>query len=100
MLTTASRRQSVAIVYRHIPQYRQEFYERLRRDLDDDDFDLRLVHGQPVGTDAARADSAYLPWATEIRNRSIGVAGRQLVSQPARRPCQKAAVVVVEAATK
>jgi glycosyltransferase involved in cell wall biosynthesis len=93
-------RPRVAIVYRHVPQYRREFYERLRGDLDDLGIELALVHGQPVGADAAKRDAVRLPWATEIRNRSVDLAGTQLVWQPAWAQVRRADLVVVEQATK
>lgn len=99
-MSAPTRRPEVSIVYRHIPQYRREFYERLRDDLDELSIDLKLVHGQPVGEDAIKRDSVRLPWATEIRNRSFGVAGKQLVWQPAWSQVRQADLVLVEQATK
>jgi L-malate glycosyltransferase len=90
----------VSIVYRHIPQYRREFYQRLRVDLDRRAIDLRLVHGQPVGEDAAKRDSVRLPWATEVRNRTLHVAGKQLVWQPVWHQVRRSQLVVVEQASK
>ena len=93
-------RPEVSIVYRHVPQYRTPFYERLRTDLDDLGIGLRLVHGQPVGEDAGRADAVRLPWATEVRNRTLDVAGKQLVWQPAWRQTRRSQLVIVEQASK
>lgn len=93
-------RPEVSIVYRHIPQYRREFYERLRADLDHLAIDLKLVHGQPVGEDAVKGDSVRLPWATEVRNRAFDVAGKQLVWQPAWHQVRRSELVIVEQASK
>lgn len=90
----------MSIVYRHIPQYRREFYERLRADLDELAIDLKLVHGQPVGEDAVKGDSVRLPWATEVRNRTLDVAGKQLVWQPAWQHVRRSDLVIVEQASK
>lgn len=90
----------MSIIYRHVPQYRREFYERLRCDLDHRGIELALVHGQPVGEDATKRDAVRLPWATEISNRSLGVAGKQLVWQPAWNQVRRSDLVVVEQATK
>jgi L-malate glycosyltransferase len=97
---TRTERREVSIVYRHIPQYRKEFYSRLRDDLDELGIDLRLVHGQPVGEDAVKGDSVRLPWAVEIRNRSIHVAGKHLLWQPAWQQVRRSELVIVEQASK
>lgn len=99
MSATADRPQ-VSIVYRHIPQYRREFYELLHEDLDAAAIDLKLVYGQPVGEDAVKADSVRLPWATEIRNRAVGVGGKQVVWQPAWQEVRHSDLVIVEQASK
>lgn len=99
MPRTADRRE-VSIVYRHVPQYRREFYELLRQDLADVGVHLKLVHGQPVGEDAVKGDSVRLPWATEIRNHTVDVAGKQLVWQPAWHQVRRSELVIVEQASK
>ena len=93
-------RREVSIVYRHIPQYRKEFYELLRAGLATAAIDLKLVYGQPVGEDAAKADAVRLPWATEIRNRSLDIRGKQLVWQPAWQEVRRSDLVIVEQASK
>lgn len=97
---TRSGRPEVSIVYRHIPQYRREFYQLLRDDLADRGIALTLVHGQPVGEDAVKGDSVRLPWATEVRNRTLTVAGKQLVWQPAWPHISRSDLVIVEQASK
>lgn len=99
-MSRTAERSGVSIVYRHIPQYRREFYETLRCDLDRLGIRLDLVHGQPVGEDAAKSDAIRLPWATEIRNRCVAVAGRHLVWQPAWRQVRRSDLVIVEQASK
>lgn len=99
-MTTRADHPEVSIVYRHVPQYRREFYERLREDLDPLAIRLRLVHGQPVGEDAAKADAVRLPWAVEVRNRPVRVAGKQLVWQPVWREVRRSQLVIVEQASK
>jgi glycosyltransferase involved in cell wall biosynthesis len=99
-VSAGAERPEVSIVYRHIPQYRREFYERLRADLDRLAIELRLVHGQPVGEDAVKADSIRLPWATEVRNRTFDLAGKQLVWQPAWQQVRRSQLIIVEQASK
>lgn len=99
-MSASADRPQVSIVYRHIPQYRKEFYELLHEDLDAAAIDLKLVYGQPVGEDAAKADSVRLPWATEIRNRAIEVGGKQVVWQPAWQEVRHSDLVIVEQASK
>jgi glycosyltransferase involved in cell wall biosynthesis len=99
-MKVVAERPEVSIVYRHVPQYRLEFYEQLRTDLDRLAIDLTLVHGQPVGADAVKGDAVHIPWAVEVRNRTLDVAGKQLVWQPAWRQVRRSDLVIVEQASK
>jgi glycosyltransferase involved in cell wall biosynthesis len=93
-------RRRVAIVYRYVPQYRAEFYEGLRAELDRRAVDLSLVHGDPTGADVGKNDAIGFPWATKIHNRSVSVAGKTLVWQPVWRHVAGHDLVIVEQATK
>jgi glycosyltransferase involved in cell wall biosynthesis len=97
-LTAAST--NVHIVYRHVPQYRREFYDSLRSELAERGINLHLIYGQPIGTDAAKSDAVVIPWGERIHNRVVSVAGKPLCYQPVFRRTRASDLVIVEQASK
>ena len=89
----------VLIVYKTLPHYRVDFFDRLRNHLRDDDVELVLAIGQPDKS-STKNDTSDLPWATHVRNRYLRVAGRQLIWQPVLRVARSSDVVIVEQASK
>lgn len=95
------RRRRAVIVQEMLPYYRVELLERLRRSLAAEGVDLDLVHGQAAGARALRRDEATVPWATVVRNRSVGrPGGPTVVWQPALSVVRGADLVVVEHANR
>jgi len=90
----------VLIVYKTLPHYRVEFYDRLRSRLLDDDVELVLAIGQPDRISSLRQDTSDLPWVTHVHNRYLRVFGKQLVWQPVLRFGRSSDVVIVEQASK
>jgi len=90
----------VVIVYRYVPHYRVRFYELLREKLAARGVTLDVVYGQPLGEDASKDDAGALPWGHVIRNRAIGVAGRELIWQPCLNHIAGADLVIVEQASR
>lgn len=90
----------VAIIYKHIPQYRMTLFSLLRDRLAEQGVELVLIYGQPNGFDAAKGDSVSLDWATRINNRYLRVAGRELIWQPCWSLLKDADLVIVEQAGK
>lgn len=72
----------VCIVQHRLLHYRTEFFERLRAACAAVGVDLMLVHGQPTAIEAIRKDTGHLPWATEVKNLSFRLAGRDILWQP------------------
>lgn len=62
--------------------YRIELFQRLRDSLDSAGVDLLLVHGQPTAAERDRHDTGVLAWATTVRNRSVNIAGKDVLWQP------------------
>ena len=91
---------NVHIVYRHVPQYRREFYDSLRVELKARGIKLHLVYGQPIGIDAAKSDAVDVRWGERIHNRVVVVAGKPLCYQPVFRRTRGSDLVVVEQASK
>jgi glycosyltransferase involved in cell wall biosynthesis len=56
----------VTIVYRFLPQYRVEFFSRLRHRLHQRSLDLRLVYGR-AGT-SEKGDERDVPWGAAVTN--------------------------------
>jgi glycosyltransferase involved in cell wall biosynthesis len=83
----------VGIVYRWLPDYRVEFFSRLRDVLSGDNIELGLVYG----SEYARASESKppLPWAAAIKNRAFSAMGRQLVWQRIPRSIGNADLVVL-----
>lgn len=88
------------IVYKSLPHYRVDFYDRLRERLAGEGVRLRLIVGQPDTTMAARRDTGALPWAETIRNRYLGFGPQKLIWQPCLRSLRSSDLVVVEQASK
>jgi glycosyltransferase involved in cell wall biosynthesis len=91
---------SVAILYKSLPAYRLEFFERLRDVLSDEGVSLQLIHGDAVGADRSKGDARTLPWATYKPNRVTSLLGRPVVWQPALRAALRHDLVIVEQASK
>lgn len=72
----------VCIVQHRLLHYRTELFENLRQACADVGIELMLVHGQATAIEAIRQDTGRLPWATEIRNRSWRLGGRDILWQP------------------
>lgn len=94
------RRRRVTILYKTMPHYRAEFFERLRVRLMEDGVDLELVVGQPEVTASKKHDTAYLEWAKVLHNRYFRVGRRHLVWQPALGILRSADLVIVEQASR
>jgi glycosyltransferase involved in cell wall biosynthesis len=82
-----------------VPQYRAEFYGRLRAELADRGIEMRLVHGDPPASRKKRNDSEVLDWATYVPNRMWTVKGLELTAQPVLRHLRGADLVVLQQET-
>ena len=91
---------TVTILYKSLPAYRLEFFDRLRAELAGHDIGLRLIHGDAVGQDRSKGDARTLPWAEHRPNRVVSLRGRPLVWQPALRAARESDLVIVEQASK
>src|SRR5687768_9878452 len=70
--------QRVLILQELLAQYRVQFYENLRDNLDSKGIQLSFAHGGATGKRAQLKDEATIPWAERVDNRSFQLAGRQL----------------------
>ena len=85
----------VAILQHRLLHYRVDFFQRLHDELARHGVELMLVHGQASAAEAVRKDEGHLPWATQVRNRFLGVAGKDLIWQPLPRSARDADLCVM-----
>jgi glycosyltransferase involved in cell wall biosynthesis len=78
-MSTKHRSRTVTVIYRFLPQYRLDFFNRLRQALADRGVILRLIYGK--SSPAPRGDEVDLAWGTPIINRKFRIAGRDLLWQ-------------------
>jgi glycosyltransferase involved in cell wall biosynthesis len=90
----------VLILQRYTPQYRRPFFERRRDRLTDIGVELTLAHGMPRSkAEQRKNDAVKIPWALQIHNYSLSVAGRSFFYQPAFRLARKYDLVVTAEAS-
>ena len=92
--------QRVLILQELLAQYRVQFYENLRDNLDSKGIQLSLAHGSATGKRAQLKDEASIPWAERVDNRSFQLAGRQLNLQLPGSLASDADLLIVEHANK
>lgn len=66
-----------------LTHYRLPFHEGVRARLATGEVNYRVVYGRPEGAAEAKKDTATLPWGRQIENRSLRLAGKELIWQPA-----------------
>lgn len=71
--------QSLVIVQPYVPTYRVRFFDGLSKELERSDIHLTVAAARPVGSQAARGDSASGAWLREIRSRTLAFGGKTLV---------------------
>lgn len=85
----------VVIVQYRLLHYRIRLFELLRERLRERGVELMLVVGQPSVTERKRNDVGQLPWALQVRNRFLRLAGKDLLWQPLPGEARGAGLVVV-----
>ncbi|MBW3619541.1 MAG: glycosyltransferase [Actinobacteria bacterium] len=71
-------RRRVVFVHRTLRRYRVRFFSELRTSLAEHGVDLELLHAnRDLG--GPRQDAGELPWATEVRARSLSLRRRQVI---------------------
>jgi len=90
----------VVIISRVLPQYRSEFFCRLRDSLAAHNVELVLVYGDGEASEKAKGDLVGLEWGHAIRNRKLSVGKLAAYWQPALGYLRQADLVIVEQANK
>ncbi|MGD0167869.1 MAG: glycosyltransferase family 4 protein [Gaiellaceae bacterium] len=87
-------------MYKTMPQYRVEFFERLRNTLGNAGITLHVAYGRGNREDISLGVSAHYANGIEIHNRRISVGNREVLWQPCLRLAAKADLVIVEQASR
>lgn len=88
----------VVVVQRVLTQYRVEFFDRLKAELESREINLELIIGDYHAFEKSKSDQASLRWATSIDNISLKVLGSRLIWQPCLKYLRNADLVIVEQA--
>lgn len=90
----------VAIIYKSLPQYRYEFFQILKKELEKCDIQFDLIYGKQKNTDSLKNDEVEIDWATYIPNKVINLGKNQLIWQPCLKYVRGADLVIVEQANR
>ena len=93
-------RPRVAIIYPWLPQYRVEFFERLRQALGAEGVDLDLAHGSNPPFASDRGDEVDLSWAKRLGERKVKLFGRTVVVRERWLPAVEDDLLIVEDALR
>lgn len=89
-------RRSVAIVHPWLPQYRIEFFERLRDSLDRAGVDLSLAHGANPPFARNRGDDRTVAWAERLVERELRLGPKTIVYRNTWEPAVDADLLILE----
>lgn len=88
------------ILYRFLPQYREDFYNKLRAELAKQDVNLRLIYGKSKNVDSLKKDEIDLEWAEYAPNRVFKIGGTELIWQSCFKKLKGNDLIIVEQANK
>jgi glycosyltransferase involved in cell wall biosynthesis len=89
----------LTIIYRFLPQYRVEFFDRLRESLAHDGIELELIYGKGV-RESPKQDERDLPWATAVPNWEIRFFGQEFYWQSLPSSISRSGLIVLMQETK
>jgi len=90
----------VVIICKSISQYRQEFFNQLRNELQANNIELILIYGKLKNSDSLRNDEIAIDWAIYIENKSLRFKKLEIIWQPCTQYLENADLVIVENANK
>lgn len=88
----------VLVLYRTLPQYRVEFYDLLKDELQTKGVELQLIYGDTHFD--SRRDTAHISWGTFRRNKVFKAGPIELIWQPCLKEVRSVDLVIVEQANK
>ena len=72
----------VCVLQYRLLHYRTDLFDRLRLACSNAGIDLVLVHGHATAAESSRKDTGTLAWALPVNNRSVRIAGKDILWQP------------------
>lgn len=90
------KRKTVLIAYKFMPQYRVDFFNQLKLELEKEQIDLEIVYGTSIHSN--RKDEKSLEWAIYRKNRIFKFLGISFYWQPITDLIRKKDLVIVEQA--
>ena len=96
MLTNNQIKKKVLIAYKFMPQYRIDFFNLLKKNLEIQGIDLEVVYGKSINTN--RNDEKSLHWAIYRKNKVIRFFGKTFYWQPIFDLIKQKDLVIVEQA--
>ena len=90
----------VLILYKFLPQYRQEFFNLLKDKLSEYNIELELIYGKNSNSDALKNDEIDIDWAKYIPNKSFIIGNTELLWQPCLKFLKEKDLIIVEAANR
>jgi L-malate glycosyltransferase len=88
----------VVILYRTLPQYRIEFYNMLKKELNEHNISLTLIYGSVKSEE--KENISQIKWAIFKENKILSIGPLQLIWQPCLKEIETADLVIVEQANK
>ncbi len=88
----------VLILYKFLPQYRIDFFDKLRISLLENDIELVLIYGKLKNTNALKNDERNLDWAIYRNNKVFQIGSVGLLWQPCLDMLPEIDLVIVEQA--
>lgn len=88
----------VLILYKFLPQYRVEFFDKLRDSLLEHNIELTLIYGKLKNQDSTKNDERSLDWAVYRENKVLNIGSIGLLWQPCLDMLPDTDLVIVEQA--
>jgi L-malate glycosyltransferase len=99
-MSLVAKKQKIAIVYKYIPQYRKEFFIKLKEKLSHENIELRLIYGQPGKDFSQKKDEVDFDWGIKIHNFILEIFGKSFYWQPIFSHLGDVDLVIVEQASR
>lgn len=90
----------VLIIQQSLVQYRKDFFDQLRKSLQEEGVELSLVYGKGTEKEGYKNDEVDLGWSKYIPNKSIKLGKADLIWQPCLKELKGKDLVIVESANK
>ena len=72
----------VLIIYKFLPQYRVDFYQKLRNQLLKNNIELSLIYGKENKVNALKNDEVDIEWGKYVPNKRMHIGNFEILWQP------------------